>query len=976
MTIKSWVLPPVSIALSELQGEFGCNPLPPTTSTTLPFQPTSSTSTTTTSTTSTSTTTTLTPNTYNPSISVKDRPITLKFSSQTIYTDTGIVRGSTVIFVVSGAPPGANFIITLIYQPGTPNVSISGTIPPNGVFETNPDTTATWPLGPFHVAINFTPLVGQLVLYGNNRILESSINLASTSTTSTSTSTTTAVPVFPGLCRSVYNGYPPFTNPATWFQEYDPTWYAVPGRNPIARDVATINGPVDFTPFLENFSMEWIGFFVPAVTGGHIFSIDSVDDAAFIWVGANALSGYTKENATVKTPLTSTTVNSEMITLTAGERYPIRIQYAQGPTVKALVMSWTGPGQSKTTNFTGRLFYSTCLPIGFTSSTTTSTTTTTTTVSVLRGMAAQTDASGAITDLYGGFTLPGVAVKLMFRLIGAGGGGGGCDGGPTTSNDGLGGSGGGGTVVLGEVILPDTGATPKILKAGLGQGGRPAGGAAGSAAGGTGGIGFGFPSGSGYAANGGDGERSGPRGSSGAGGGGGGASALFVSVGGTLYGIAMAGGGGGGGGGSYDVPGRDAVNGSLTPIGYQSFSTMNGFTGTTPLDDGGGGGGGGGGRGAAGSSGSDYSLAAGGGGAGSAIQNTTVGLSASSWQKFEVYQPPATMASNNWAKTPWISEHSTFVKRFGVWDSDINLVDTKTATFPLYFPTTATYSYRFAVDNLGSFSIDGVLISNANQNFASPGLTGTFTATEGYHTFSLTATNVPLAGQFIGQGYNPGAVALRIDLGDLNIFNSYDLFHNKNLGVDPAIAGNHKFFGLGGNGSNWPYLAGDPGRQGAVMVYWTTDLTETWDINKLDQFHPSTYYVQTFNLPDSIASDNQAFIRIFQNGGLERSDGITNVYWCTSFYSLVGDLYEFYIEGLSGDTANFCPTGVVSEDYSEFAKKDTWIPIGPTYMRIGQTGGSAVARIRIRRKNDQVVVYSKDITFTVNIPVVVDSGGI
>lgn len=947
-------MPPVAIALSELQAEFGCNPLPPTTTTTLPLQPTTTTSTTSTSTTTTSTTTTLAPNTYNPSISVKGRPVTLKSGSQIIYTDPGLTRGPTYIFIVSGAPPGAAFTLTITYATGSP-VTINDTVPPSGVYETNPEASGTWPLGALTVVITFTPLVGQTVVNGNTRTLETSVVVLTSSTTST-TSTTTVIPVFAGLCRSVFNNYPTFTD----FSNYDPTWYNF--RTPIGRSVSTINGTIDFNPYVENFSMEWVGYFVPAATGGHIFYIDgALDDLAIIWIGASAETGYTVSNSYAKSILTSTVIAGEMLQLVANQRYFVRIQYVQGPGSKAFTFAWSGPGQAKTSNFTGRLFHATCLPITFTTSTTTTTTTTTTTVATLTGQAAQTNASGVILDLFGSFSLPGVPVKLMFRLIGGGGSGGGADG-----IEGIGGSGGGGTVILGEVTLPDTGATPKILKAGIGLGGQPAKSIDSSGTFGLGGQGFSFPSGAGYSANGGNGAPANPVGRSGAGGGGGGASALFVSVNGTLYGIASAGGGGGGGGGSNRIPAVDATNNTTTPIGYQAFSSMDGFSGVQRASvDGGGGGGGGGGRGTAGVSatGDTYPTATG-GSSGLAVKNTSVALSSASWSKFEVYQPPATMASGNWAKVPYQGEWTGFMNKWAVFDVFENLVDNKSSSFPLYFPQTTNYSYELAADNTATFSIDGTQIRSVSNNYNSATATGTFSVTAGYHNFTVSMTNTS----------GPGGVALRIWLNDIDIFTSLDLLQNRNLAVDPAIAGNHNYFGRGGNGSNQVNVVSDAGTSGAVAVYWTTNLSETWDLSKLPILSPSTYYIQSLSLPASVSSESYAYLMLQNNGWYFSSESGWSQ-WSTPAFTGVGGLYEAKIDAISGDVGNLNPPNQRDSNYNLYSSTGVWQTISTTPIVLGCTGGTAVARVSIRRKSDNVVTLTKDITLTASAPLSYDPGG-
>lgn len=951
MTIKQWVVPPQSLSLSELQAEFGCNPIPSTSTTTNAPQPIITSSTTSTST-STSTSTTLPPNVYKPTISIKG--LTFSRTSDALFTRPSIDKGPAYQFIIQSAPPGASFAMTITYASGSP-VVINNTIPISGEYESNPDSSSTWPLGALSVSVVFTLLLGQTMPSGTTIVFSTSVQLPST-TSSTSTTTTTLMPVFAGLCRTTYNNYPQPFNVATPNWSYDTNWFTL--QAPIARTIDTALGVINFAPFVENFSVEWVGYFVPASTGSHIFYIDAVDDIAAIWIGSEAESGYTLSNAHVKSLLSSTPVGGTPIPLNAGVRYFIRIHYLQGLNFKTFSLSWSGPGQAKTDNFAGRIFHSTCTPISYSAPTSTTTSTTTTTLATVTGQAFLVN-TGSITTLQGSATLPGAPVKLMFRLIGAGGSGGGAD-----SLEGVGGSGGGGGLILGEVILPDTGATPKTLKAGIGAGGLPAksiniGGDLG-----RGGIGFSFPSGAGYSASGGNGAPQNPSGRSGAGGGGGGASALFVEVGSSLVGIASAGGGGGGGGGSYRIPAADAQNSAGTPIAYQSFSSMDGFSGSQIAGvDGGGGGGGGGGRGAAGISatGDTYPTATG-GRAGIPVQNTSSGLSVASWNRFEYHQPPATMASGNWARITnyaW----SQFMNAWAVGDVNDNLVGTKTQSFPLYFPVTGSYGYTIAADNTGSFSVDGVTIATLTDNFATVnGYSGTFTATAGMHNFSITFTNGG------GGKNNPGGIALIIHVGSSSnndvIFTTEDLFRNRNTVVDRTLAKNWGVLGSGGQGSDSDTKLSIEGTKGAVAVYWTTNLTETWDANKIPQFPDTTVYIHTFPGTPDISSEGTAFYNFYNNGYAYGSNGVW-IKWAEPAGSNIGDLYDIRFDGVSGDLGYANPSNTYSAGGYWYSQPGVWQSIGSIPRVVGTIGGTAVITVQIRRRSDFVVVFSRNITFTV-----------
>ena len=112
------------------------------------------------------------------------------------------------------------------------------------------------------------------------------------------------------------------------------------------------------------FSMEIFGYFRATVSGTWTFSLSS-DDGSYLWIGPNALVGYTYLNFNIGTPA-SNTVATYSVTLLAGTYYPIRIHYTKNNLRNAnLTFSFTPPGGTQTYNGQGYLFSGTGLDAAF-----------------------------------------------------------------------------------------------------------------------------------------------------------------------------------------------------------------------------------------------------------------------------------------------------------------------------------------------------------------------------------------------------------------------------------------------------------------------------------------------------------------------------------------------------------------------------------------------------------------------------------
>ena len=193
------------------------------------------------------------------------------------------------------------------------------------------------------------------VLEGSNDASSwSTIHVQSTDATIT-TSRTTATQIFyvtrgsspylAGLYRTTYAGY--FADSVTYFATATAT-------------ATTVQTTVIEEPISEDgnsFSMQWLGYFVPSTTETYTFYLNS-DDASYMWIGNNAVSGFSTANATVNNGgLHGLVETSGTAALTAGVYYPVRFQYGENGGGDAMFFNYSTSTIGKTTNVTGRVFY-------------------------------------------------------------------------------------------------------------------------------------------------------------------------------------------------------------------------------------------------------------------------------------------------------------------------------------------------------------------------------------------------------------------------------------------------------------------------------------------------------------------------------------------------------------------------------------------------------------------------------------------
>jgi len=146
-----------------------------------------------------------------------------------------------------------------------------------------------------------------------------------------------------GLFGRRYVGY--FNDSVTWFAS------------------ATLHGDTQQTTQIDNFSSNadsyswmWLGYFYSPSTGNYTFYTNS-DDASYLWVGSNAISGYTTGNALVNNGgLHGAQERSGTISLTGGVYNPIRIMFGENGGGDIMTVSFEGPSISKRTNGSGYYF--------------------------------------------------------------------------------------------------------------------------------------------------------------------------------------------------------------------------------------------------------------------------------------------------------------------------------------------------------------------------------------------------------------------------------------------------------------------------------------------------------------------------------------------------------------------------------------------------------------------------------------------
>ena len=154
-----------------------------------------------------------------------------------------------------------------------------------------------------------------------------------------------------GLFKTTYSGY--FADNVSFFATA--TSASVGGNPATSVQTTIISEPA--TDDGSNFSVQWLGYFKPTTTETYTFFTNS-DDASYMWIGANALSGFTTANATVSNGGThGNQERSGTSSLAAETYYPVRIQFGEASGGDNFGFNYSTPTITKTTNVTGLVFY-------------------------------------------------------------------------------------------------------------------------------------------------------------------------------------------------------------------------------------------------------------------------------------------------------------------------------------------------------------------------------------------------------------------------------------------------------------------------------------------------------------------------------------------------------------------------------------------------------------------------------------------
>ena len=146
-----------------------------------------------------------------------------------------------------------------------------------------------------------------------------------------------------GIYLQPYSGY--FADDVSWFATATTTGTA---STPSTFASASINATTSY---------QYLGYFRPPTTGDYTFYLSS-DDAGYMWVGGNAVSGFTTGNATASNPGEHATLeDSGTVTMTAGQLYGFRVQVGNNGGPGEVIISFSGPSITKTTTFTNYVFH-------------------------------------------------------------------------------------------------------------------------------------------------------------------------------------------------------------------------------------------------------------------------------------------------------------------------------------------------------------------------------------------------------------------------------------------------------------------------------------------------------------------------------------------------------------------------------------------------------------------------------------------
>jgi hypothetical protein len=162
------------------------------------------------------------------------------------------------------------------------------------------------------------------------------------------------IEVSPGIWRTNYEGY--HYESANFFDTA--VLKAAPDNfNAADNDVNEPSLP-------NSTSMMLKGYLRVTYTGNYTIYL-SCDDGAYLWFGDDAITNWRSGNSLVNENISIGGLHAEVeqsttVALTAGTYIPMRVVFGNGPDGPGvLTVSYEYPGQAKTSDFTGKIFYRT-----------------------------------------------------------------------------------------------------------------------------------------------------------------------------------------------------------------------------------------------------------------------------------------------------------------------------------------------------------------------------------------------------------------------------------------------------------------------------------------------------------------------------------------------------------------------------------------------------------------------------------------
>lgn len=146
----------------------------------------------------------------------------------------------------------------------------------------------------------------------------------------------------PGLQYTVYTGY--FNDNVNYFTN------AAILRSGTVTGIPSIHlgtaGYIGSNGSNENYSVQWLGYFKPDISGTWTFWINS-DDSSLLWLGTYAESNFSLNNTLINNGgLHGMIEKTATVALNANTFYPIRIQYGEQYQGDNMILNFQGPAGS------------------------------------------------------------------------------------------------------------------------------------------------------------------------------------------------------------------------------------------------------------------------------------------------------------------------------------------------------------------------------------------------------------------------------------------------------------------------------------------------------------------------------------------------------------------------------------------------------------------------------------------------------